>query len=81
MTDVERMRQVDAIRISAIQPCRDKRDIKSNGALRFVRHVGNHFLNLARCWCLSPNRVGKPGGVCLTCNGAVLTTEEHRRLV
>lgn len=74
-TDEERMRAVDAVRIRSVQPDRDKRT--ESGRKRFLRTAGNHNVLLAACRCPYAAMVGKPGGVCCNCAGAVLTGEER----
>lgn len=74
-SDEARMAEVDRRRVGAIQPDRDKRT--ESGRKRYVRSHGNFNLMLAACRCIYALRVGKPGGICLVCEGAVLTGDEQ----
>ena len=76
-SDQTRQAEVDSVRIAPIQPDRDKRT--ESGRKRYVRTTGNFNLMLAACRCSYAVRLGKPGGICMVCEGAILTGDEQAR--
>lgn len=75
--DASRFAVIDALRVRPlIGRYSDKRT--DEGRKRYLRAVTHHNLMLAACGCTG-QPLGKPGGICLKCQGAVLTGEERKK--
>jgi hypothetical protein len=76
MDDAERFALIDAVRVDPFKGrLSDKRT--TMGVKRFVRVVGTSSVLRAACGCYSDT--SKPGSVCPSCGGAVLSHEELNR--